>query len=97
MRTEAARNGEMEEILDEIEEFLEGQMDVVDGSYGEPHPNRAMQLLAALQAARNFTRKTAGTCNCYVSPHEPGCSIFVGLTESGERIIASQGGDVHEV
>ena len=39
-------------VLNEIEEFLEGQQDVVDGSYGEPHPNRAMTLLAELQQER---------------------------------------------
>lgn len=42
----------MDLVLDEIEEFLEGQEDVVDGPYGEPHANRAMQLLAALRMAR---------------------------------------------
>lgn len=39
-------------VLDDIEEFLEGQQDVVDGSYGEPRPNRAMSLLSELQVAR---------------------------------------------
>lgn len=33
------------ELLNAVAEFLENQSDVVDGSYGEPHPNRAMSLL----------------------------------------------------
>ena len=52
----ATANGEAiaAEILDRItrlegdllecRDFLEGQIDVVDGDYGEPAPNRAMQL-----------------------------------------------------
>lgn len=31
-------------LLGEIAEFLEDQLDVVDGSYGEQKPNRAMSL-----------------------------------------------------
>jgi hypothetical protein len=32
-----------------VAEFLEGQSDVDDGSYGEPVPNRAMSLLMAVE------------------------------------------------
>jgi hypothetical protein len=32
------------DLWNEIVEFIEGQVDVVDGSYGVPHANRAMQL-----------------------------------------------------
>lgn len=37
------------DVLNEVAEFLEGQSDVVDGSYGEPHANRAMILLQAVE------------------------------------------------
>lgn len=40
---------ELEGVLVNVAEFLEGKSDLVDGSYGEPCPNRAMQLLAELQ------------------------------------------------
>ena len=40
------------DLLDEIEEFLDNHSDVVDGSYGEPAPNKAMSLLSALRRAR---------------------------------------------
>jgi hypothetical protein len=39
-------------LLDEIEEFLDGQQDVVDGDDGVPQPNRAMLLLATLTEVR---------------------------------------------
>jgi hypothetical protein len=42
----------LEAVLDEVEDFLEGQVDVVDGSYGEPAPNRAMSLMTEIQEAR---------------------------------------------
>lgn len=35
----------LEADLNECAEFLEGQADVNDGDYGEPSPNRAMQLM----------------------------------------------------
>lgn len=49
-------------VLDELEEFLEGQQDVVDGSYGEQRPNRAMSLLADLQRARRARPADALHC-----------------------------------
>lgn len=36
-------------LLEEVAEFLEGQSDVVDGSYGEPAPNKAMSLLGQVE------------------------------------------------
>lgn len=36
-------------LLNEIAEFLEGQSDVRDGSYGEQIPNRAMSLLQLIE------------------------------------------------
>ncbi len=38
----------LEADLLECREFLEGQVDVVDGDYGEPSPNRAMQLVTMI-------------------------------------------------
>ena len=37
-------HGDLLETLDNVLEFLDNQMDVVDGSYGEPRPNAAMSL-----------------------------------------------------
>lgn len=42
------RIAELEADLHECREFLEGQVDVVDGSYGEPVPNRAMVLVCMI-------------------------------------------------
>lgn len=39
------RIAKLEADLLECREYLEGQMDVVDGSYGQPEPNKAMQLV----------------------------------------------------
>lgn len=46
----------LDDVLNELEEFLEDQQDVVDGSYGEPHPNRAMSLLTWLRQERKAPR-----------------------------------------
>jgi hypothetical protein len=46
---QGAANSYTISLLEEIAEFLEGQMDVVDGSYGVPHANRAMQLYTRLE------------------------------------------------
>lgn len=40
---------EMRSFLTELEEYLEFHSDVVDGSYGEQKPNRAMSLLTELR------------------------------------------------
>lgn len=48
----------LDDVLDEIEEFLENQQDVVDGSYGEPRPNKAMNLLMELQTVRGTRPKS---------------------------------------
>lgn len=39
------------EALNEAREFIDGQIDVVDGSYGEPSPNRAMTLASTIDEA----------------------------------------------
>jgi hypothetical protein len=40
---------EIIDLLNDVAEFLEGQSDVDDGSYGEQVPNRAMSLLMAVE------------------------------------------------
>ena len=35
---------EHEDLLDDLSRFLDNYVDVEDGDYGEPRPNRAMQL-----------------------------------------------------
>lgn len=47
----ADRVAQLECLLEEIHEFLDGQLDVVDGDYGEPQPNRAMQLSQMIDEA----------------------------------------------
>lgn len=42
------RIAQLEADLNECREFLEGQADVNDGSYGQPAPNRAMQLVCLI-------------------------------------------------
>lgn len=44
-------------MLEEVLEFLEDQADVVDGPYGEPRPNRAMNLA---QEVRDVIAKATG-------------------------------------
>jgi hypothetical protein len=39
------------EACNEALEFAEDQEDVLDGSYGQPEPNRAMQVATMLRAA----------------------------------------------
>ena len=54
-------NAALEAVLDEVEDFLEQQKDVVDGSYGEPHPNAAMSLLSELQRYRALKSQPTDT------------------------------------
>jgi hypothetical protein len=47
----------LDDVLEEIEEFLEDQQDVRDGADGQQLPNKAMSLLMDLQDARRNTAK----------------------------------------
>lgn len=47
------RIAELEADLNECREFIEEQADVADGSYGEPAPNRAMQLVTMIDESLN--------------------------------------------
>jgi hypothetical protein len=51
----------LDDVLEEIEEFLEDQQDVRDGADGQQLPNKAMSLLMDLQDARRNTAKRSET------------------------------------
>lgn len=56
-----ANHGRTVDLLNEIAEFLENQSDVVDGSYGEPHPNRAMSLLQQVDQHIEWLKRHSAT------------------------------------
>jgi hypothetical protein len=43
---------ELEQLLDDLEEFLDDHQDVNDGADGQPVPNRAMSLYTRLITLR---------------------------------------------
>lgn len=43
--------GEIMDTLAECSDFLDNYVDVVDGDYGEPRPNRAMSLHSRVESA----------------------------------------------
>jgi hypothetical protein len=45
------------EVLQDVREFLDGQIDVVDGDYGEPAPNKAMRLAQRIDEALGEVEK----------------------------------------
>jgi hypothetical protein len=47
------RIARLEADLLECREYLEDHVDVVDGDYGEPSPNRAMQLVSMIDETLN--------------------------------------------
>lgn len=49
----AARIRRLEADLEECREYLETEMDVVDGDYGQEAPNRAMQLVQMIDQTLN--------------------------------------------
>lgn len=44
-----ARIATLEALLHRCAEFIDGQVDVQDGDYGEPEPNKAMRLMTAIR------------------------------------------------
>ncbi len=48
-----ARCVRLEADLVECFEYLETQMDVIDGDYGEPAPNKAMRLVSMIDETLN--------------------------------------------
>ena len=43
-----AKIAQLEAALEAAKEFIDGQVDVVDGDYGVPAPNRAMQTMTEI-------------------------------------------------
>lgn len=39
----------LEDLLERCAEFLDGYVDVVDGDYGQPEPNKAMRLVSEIR------------------------------------------------
>jgi archaellum component FlaC len=39
------------EVLEECEQFIDGYVDVADGDYGIPEPNKAMKLMFDIKSA----------------------------------------------
>jgi len=44
-------NADLIAALEDADEFVDGQVDVVDGDYGQPAPNRAMILQRTIREA----------------------------------------------
>ncbi len=44
-------NAAMLAVLYEVEDYLDGRCDVIDGDYGHPAPNKEMRLLTEVHAA----------------------------------------------
>jgi hypothetical protein len=50
LRRQSAKRAPLNEVLEDIKDFLQDQHDIVDGANG-PLPNRAMSLTTALEEA----------------------------------------------
>jgi hypothetical protein len=44
-------DGELRGALEDVRELIEGYVDVVDGDYGQPRPNKAMRAVRVIDAA----------------------------------------------
>ena len=47
------------DLLVSVDEFLDNYVDVVDGDYGEPRPNRAMSLQGDVREALDLLERGA--------------------------------------
>lgn len=45
------------DVLTDAREFIDDQIDVVDGSYGQPEPNKAMRLAQEIDEALALARE----------------------------------------
>ena len=45
-------NLRLRDALDEVRDLIDGYVDVVDGDYGQPAPNKAMKAVQIIEAAR---------------------------------------------
>lgn len=50
------RNASLEAALREVRDLLDGYVDVTDGDYGQPAPNKAMQAQQAIDDALGTER-----------------------------------------
>lgn len=55
-------------------------------------PQDAASFRAKLDEAIGFPALRSTRCSCYVLPHADDCAIFVGITQSGERVIDRRAG-----
>jgi hypothetical protein len=69
-------------LLNEVAEFLEGQADVRDGSYGEQVPNRAMSLMAEVELT--IERLKRDSLRGPVSEAEAACAAMVKWCEKND-------------
>jgi len=45
-------NRRLNEALDEVRDLIDGYVDVVDGDYGQPRPNKAMRAVQIIDSVR---------------------------------------------
>lgn len=54
MNISRASAEELLDLLSELEDYFEGKVDVVDGDYGTPEPNKEMRLCSRIKEAANY-------------------------------------------
>lgn len=57
-----------EEVLEQARKHIDGEIDVVDGDYGEPRPNAAMRLAAEIDAVLSDSVRTHARTALEVKP-----------------------------
>lgn len=87
-------------LLEDVAAYLGGHSDVVDGDYGSPEPNRAMSLLARVDAAQaaHAAREALGETlvdlyrreiNCGLSSFwDAGWRVWIGDAVNGFQSVA---------
>lgn len=56
------------EALEAARDHLDGEIDVVDGDYGQPEPNRAMVICQQLDEAMNHVEREFDAMSAAVIP-----------------------------
>jgi hypothetical protein len=64
-----------EDLLDEIDAYLEGHEDILDGSDGEQLPNKAMSLLTSLRYLRPAVQPEAREPVAWIASNGAGKAI----------------------